>query len=454
MVSYSLKVPILLNLLLSSNCKKPYKNTKCFTYVLPNSYLCNANSKYMATSIKVLLWNKANKEGLFPIAIRIISDRKASYIYLGHYIKKDHWDKENRLVKKSHPNSSRLNNLIASELAKVSGKVIDLQTNEKEISSSGVKKKIKPTGGSSFFNQADVYLKNLETAGKYNRYVADAPRVKYFKEFLEGKDISFSDITMPLLKRFRAYLQGVRKVKERTIINHLIVIRTVFNQAIQDGITDQKYYPFGKDKISIKFPDSIKIGLSAEDIRTIEELDYSQKPKLDHARNVWLLAFYFAGMRAADVLLLKKSDFQNNRLFYAMEKNDKGGSLKIPEKALIIINKYKARKNASDKDLLFPDLETIPDLSDLYTVQRKTSYAVKNIDKYLKQIAIDANIKHKLTMHIARHTFGNLSGDKIPIQMLQKLYRHSNVSTTIGYQSNFIHKDADDALDAVIGAIR
>jgi len=53
-------------------------------------------------------------------------------------------------------------------------------------------------------------------------------------------------------------------------------------------------------------------------------------------------------------------------------------------------------------------------------------------------------------MHIARHSFGNISGDKIPIQMLQKLYRHSSVTTTIRYQTNFMHKDADDALDKVI----
>lgn len=54
-------------------------------------------------------------------------------------------------------------------------------------------------------------------------------------------------------------------------------------------------------------------------------------------------------------------------------------------------------------------------------------------------------------MHIARHTFDNISGDRIPLQMLQKLYRHSSITTTIGYQSNFIHKDADEALEAVIG---
>jgi hypothetical protein len=47
-----------------------------------------------------------------------------------------------------------------------------------------------------------------------------------------------------------------------------------------------------------------------------------------------------------------------------------------------------------------------------------------------------------------------LSGDKISIQMLQKLYRHSSITTTIGYQSSFIHKDADDALGAVLGMCR
>ena len=74
------------------------------------------------------------------------------------------------------------------------------------------------------------------------------------------------------------------------------------------------------------------------------------------------------------------------------------------------------------------------------------------IDKYLRtQVAPAAKITKPLTMHIARHTFGNISGDKIPVQMLQKLYRHTDIKTTIGYQSNFIHKDVDEALDAVIG---
>ena len=56
----------------------------------------------------------------------------------------------------------------------------------------------------------------------------------------------------------------------------------------------------------------------------------------------------------------------------------------------------------------------------------------------------------KNNLRIAWNTFGNISGEKIPIQMLQKLYRHSSITTTIGYQANFIHKDADEALNTII----
>lgn len=71
------------------------------------------------------------------------------------------------------------------------------------------------------------------------------------------------------------------------------------------------------------------------------------------------------------------------------------------------------------------------------------------LQEYITPIA---KIQGKLTTHVARHTFATLAGDKVPLQMLQKLYRHSDVRTTMGYQSAFIYKDADEALEAVIGS--
>jgi len=54
-------------------------------------------------------------------------------------------------------------------------------------------------------------------------------------------------------------------------------------------------------------------------------------------------------------------------------------------------------------------------------------------------------------MHIARHFFGNIAGDKIPIYSLQKLYRHSSIIITANYQQSFTKKDTNDANDRVVG---
>ena len=90
------------------------------------------------------------------------------------------------------------------------------------------------------------------------------------------------------------------------------------------------------------------------------------------------------------------------------------------------------------------------DFSNKDRVKRRIKQANKRINKSLKKLAIEAGIKKPLTMHIARHTFGNISGDRISIQMLQKLYRHSSITTTVNYQKNFLYKEADNALDTVL----
>jgi integrase/recombinase XerD len=153
-------------------------------------------------------------------------------------------------------------------------------------------------------------------------------------------------------------------------------------------------------------------------------------------------------MRVADVLKIKWSDIYDQKLHYRMNKNDKLLSLKLPLKVLPIIEIYKKDK-LSDDDFIFPELKKAH-LKNEKDILSKTKTANKKFNKYLSQIVEKAEINKKLTVHIARHTFGSISGDKIPIQMLQKLYRHSSVTTAINYQANFMHKDTDDALDKVI----
>ncbi len=392
---------------------------------------------------------KPNGKGEFPLAIRITKDRKSSFIYTGQYIDRHFWDEENTRIKKSHPNSARLNNLLSQKLAEANNKLLELDTEKTYSSATAVKRHVKgEMGNKSFFALASSYLTQLEQQGKHNRVSAERPMIKHFKEFVKG-DITFQEISESLLKKYQAYLSGSRKVTKRTVINHLVPIRTILNQAIRDGLVDRKFYPFGKGKIVIKFPQSLKVGLNQDEVRALEQLELPLGKPLWHAKNVWLFCFYLAGMRVSDALRLTWGDIQNERLFYAMGKNDKAGSLQLPTKAQSIIAHYRDDSIEVDQTI-FPELRNT-NLDDSLLVQKRIRNADKKFNKHLGTIAEMIALDKPLKMHIARHTFGNISGDQIPIQMLQKLYRHTSITTTIGYQANFIHKDADEALNQVVG---
>jgi integrase/recombinase XerD len=398
-------------------------------------------------SVKIVLRKEVKADGTSPLALRITKDRKSSFIYLEYSIKEKDWDAKEQRVKKSHPNSTRLNNFLLKKLSDATNSALDIETAKNQVSVKAVRNVIKPSASASFNAQADAYLAYLKSAGKYNQYTADKSRVKHFKEFAKT-DISFQDITPVFIERFKGYVRNSLELSERTAVNHVVTLRSVFSFAIKDNVIDPKFYPFGKGKVKIKFPDSIKVGLTPEEVRSIVDVELTD-PVHNHARNLWLISFYFAGMRVSDVLRMRWSDIQDNRLHYAMGKNNKGGSLKIPDMAIKILDAYKPFQEYND-DLIFPELKGC-DFENKFITQRTIAFKTSAIDKCLRtHVAPPAKVSKNLTMHIARHTFGNISGDKIPIQMLQKLYRHSSITTTIGYQQNFINKDADDALDVVL----
>jgi integrase len=217
--------------------------------------------------------------------------------------------------------------------------------------------------------------------------------------------------------------------------------------AIAESIVDRGRYPFGKGKIQIRIPETQKIGLNKLEIQKLESANNLTDAQ-QRAVHIWLISFYFAGIRVGDLLKLKWSDFNDGRLLYRMNKNSKIVSLKTPDKARIVIEKYQNEKS-SNEGLIFPYLISA-DLNDSEQISIRTQTITRNLNRHLKKVAIKLEIKKNMSMHIARHSFGNISRDKIPIQMLQKLYRHSSVTTTIRYQANFIHQEADDALDKVI----
>lgn len=440
------------------------------------------------TNIQVVLRpNKMKKNGTIPLALRISENYKTNYYFLGHSILEKDWDETLKKVKKTHPNHKKLNYFLNKKITEAQ----DLYFHsEDDLTPRQIKNKLKGPGGSqSFFAVAAERVKqkydkgtfsvakselsilynleeflNLKTNQKketVKKSIKERRRVRVSKTrkgeysfedaityFKRNTRLEFREINVSFLNKYKAFCSTYLGQKTRTITNQLIFIRTLFNIAIKDGIVSQKYYPFAGEKEKIRIGSGNKIGLTAEEVIKIENLAVESHSSIWHTRNIWLVSFYFAGIRISDVVALKWTDIKDGRLYYVMNKNEKPLSFKVPEKAITIFNLYLMDKKENN-GYIFPFLKDA-DQNDPKSVFLKMRNATKVLNKFLKRIAEECEIEKNLSNHIARHTFGNIAGDKIHPLMLQKLYRHSDLKTTLNYQANFIHRDADDALDSVI----
>ncbi|TYC10549.1 tyrosine-type recombinase/integrase [Bizionia gelidisalsuginis] len=402
----------------------------------------------MSSSAKIVLRKKPNAKGLYPLAIRITKNRRSIYKQLGHYIDLEDWDEQNIKVKKSHPNSKSLNSLISTKIAEARRSLIALQSESKDASARQIKTEIyRPTSSLTFFDYAKEHIEALEAEGKINRKYTDSAWLSFIERFHKSKQLTFQEIDERFLGKLKVFLKGKSSLTETSAMNVMVFIRLIYNRAIKDRVASKELYPFGNGRFKVKFPETVKIGLTKDEIGKFEAIqDLSSIER--HSLNVWLFSFYFAGMRISDVLFTRWSQITDGRFNYRMGKNAKLLSLKIPEKAKALLKDYEVDKH-SDDDFIFPEMKKA-DLDNPKDVYNKIKVATKKFNDNIKTITIKAKIRKKVTMHIARHSFGNIAGDAIHPLMLQKLYRHSDLKTTLNYQANFIHREADDALDSVI----
>jgi integrase len=421
----------------------------------------------MAT-VRVYIRKRATKDGKYPISICITINRKQEYILTGQKLDSlDQWDEKAQRVKKSHPNASRLNNFLLNELAKANDKALEMET-KGHVSAKAVKVSLKPVEEVKvcFQDIAHQYLEEQRLCGNYEVHKTNVAQLKRFYDFIDNAKITFPEITVDLLHRYTIHLRTTKKfqydkakpskpISERTVSNHLIVIRTIYNRAISAKLASRDLYPFGgKGNISIKLTGASKIGLSEAEIKKIEDLDLSGRLSIfNDARNIWLTEFYFAGMRVTDCLLLKWTDFQNGRLYYTMSKNGESGSVKVPEKAARIIAQYEHSRGAVDNphQLVFPLLQDLPSLDERYQVRQRICFVCKRLNLTMRAIMKMIGSTKSASQHKARHSFAQRAEEKeIHPKVLQKMYRHESVLTTMQYQSNFSFKKADDAIDAVL----
>lgn len=363
---------------------------------------------------------KLNKQGTALIQVEASLNQRKVYFKTNVYLHPEHWDKRTSQVI-VHPQANDLNAMLFEFVLHLQGVELALWKRGVPATLSLLKdamKKNRPVNVTfPVFAKEYVTHSDRRESTKENLYTT----ITVLQEFRPGLD--FKDITYTFLKDFEVYLRekgnGIN-----TVAKHLRQLRTLVNEAINQGYIHADAYPFRKFKI--KQEKGRHEFLTPDELKKLENLEVSDR-KLRHVLDAFLFCCY-VGLRYSDFCQLTPANFirVNGKRWLHFKSIKTGIELRLPlhllfeGKALSIMDKYNIAEFAS----LGSNSEA---------------------NKALSVIAGMARIKKHITYHTARHTCATLLIHQgVPITTVQRLLGHTSVKTTEIYSeilSSTIVKD-------------
>jgi integrase len=393
------------------------------------------------SSVKVMLYKfKEKSNGSQAVVMQIIKDRHKKVLFLGHYVKPEHWDYEADLPTSKHPNSVRLKNVIRGKLNETEKIILDLEDRKKPFTVEDIVNKLNASESSEMtFPFWEGIIAKLKLQGMIGNSTIYNHCLDVFKEFREEKDISLKHIDLKLLENFKDFLIE-RGCKVNTISIHLRTLRAVYNRAIKEKAVNEELYPFKNFKISTE--KTKKRAIRKEDIDKIIKLDLSKRPDLDYARDLFLFSFYLRGISYIDIAFLSVSNIFGERINYTRKKTRQKFSIKITDQAFAIIKKY---NNLEDKkSYIFPILKRE---GEEYLDYRN---AMRLTNKKLEKLSIMAKLAEPISTYTARHSWATIAKRSgIPTAIISEGLGHDSEETTQIYLDSFENEVLDKANELI-----
>jgi integrase len=387
--------------------------------------------------------NKPLKTGECPIYLRITHQRKQKDIKVG-YSHPSLWDDKNNLPSKKHPHYNELIVAINQKKLIAEKEILNLETGNESYTTDAVAKKINV----SKVKQHSVYeffekkIDELEKQGRIGYANVFQATLNSLKKFTNKSEITFTEIDKNLILRFEeCYIQ--KGVMPNTIFVYLRTLKTLLNQAFDEGYVKGGYDPFkGISLAKYRRIVTKKRYITKEDIKRI--IEYKPEPDSNefHARNYFLFSYYTRGLNFIDLAKLTWDNIYNDRLSYIRSKSKKSFNIELLPPALEILQYYKANYFQDDTLYIFPILFKRHD--NPRSIDYRIDRMLKIVNKCLQKIADELGLNVKLTTYVSRHTFANVlkSSGASTLEISESL-GHSNESTTQIYLDSFSNTHLD-----------
>jgi integrase/recombinase XerD len=398
------------------------------------------------SSVKIVYRTIGEKEtAIVRVYIRIIKQRKTRFISAGVTVKASEWNEKDLKVRKCNSEYQRLNALIKENEAKASRTLLNMELESEDSTATAVQETIKGKKPLEFFPYFEKYNDSLKAKEKIGTYKRAKTVLEKLKAYRKSSSLLFTEITVTFLKDYENYLIVTLKNKPNTIHSNFKIIRKLMNDAIIEDIIKESQDPFKRYKI--KTEPTTRAYLTDAELELIEKMVIPKDQMMNHHRNIYVFSAYAGGLRISDVLTLKWENFNGEHVTIKIHKTKTALSVKLPQKALDIVNQYKPKGKANPKDYIFPLLPTDIENTNATKLFNAISSATAYTNKDLKAIAKKVKIQKHISFHSSRHTFATRALRKgMRIEYVSKLMGHAQIKETQIY-AKIVNEELDKAMD-------
>jgi len=264
-------------------------------------------------------------------------------------------------------------------------------------------------------------------------------QTSYFNIIKFRGNVRLTEITVSFLTQYESWMLA-QDYSKTTVGIYVRQLRTLFNEAIEQGIIKREKYPFGRRKYQPPTGRNVKRSLTLEDVAKLYYYEPTCRQE-QWAKDFWFFSYLANGINTKDIALLKFQNIQGDYLVFERAKTEKSTrsdprpiSVYITEDLRVIIDRW-ANKDASPGNFIFPVL------SHGITPMRQYELIelfIQSINDWMKKIRMKLRIEKSVTTYVARHTFSTvMKRSGASTEFIQEALGHTNIKTTENYLDSF-----------------
>ena len=391
----------------------------------------------MVRSIVVLDKRTRNKEGKYPLRLRVTNYSDVRFISLNAFFTEKQYED---IFKKSIPDYIEVRNFIENIQIKSQKLISEVVPFDFRIFKELLFKKEKEKRPQSFFIKdivAEMILKYKE-----NEQLKSAESFKTTLNSLEKyhPNLRIQDITVEFINNYEKQFISNRGKHTATVNIYLRNLRTIINHLKDNELLPKDYkYPFGRKGYRFKSYNRLKKTLVRDEIVSIIELNEFESDFQRYSRDLWLMQYYCNGINFKDLIKLRWSD-RNGDVFEIIREKTKR-TCRVENQVPVCIPITSKLQNIINK-LGKPDspfvLGLLNEGCSESTIMNKKKKVSKLINKELKSIQIKLKLSVPLQMKTSRDAYAtSLKKSGRSLEEIAEMLGQTSTAVTRNYLDSF-----------------